>query len=154
MNKIKLTDIKISKEFQYSNPSQKKIDKALKFISRYKRIDKPIILIDGMLVDGYTRYLAAQTVGLLKIPFIELNELIYIVGQFNNNKKEYIWKNDKFLDINIGDNVLVKVKQKDRYKNVNVQIVNIFSSNDLKLYNKHKSVIKKYIKIINKVIKY
>ena len=144
MNTIKLCDIKISDDFTKTKPSKAKIEKALNFIDKFNRIDKPIILKDGVLIDGYARYLAATIKGFKEVPYMELRDMNYIVGKFNNGKKEFIWKNNKGINIKIGDKVFVRVKNKNGIsKIVYVIVVNMFKSDNIDLYKKHKSVIKK-----------
>ena len=146
MNTIKLSNIIISKDFLDSRPKDKKIEKAVKYIKIHKRPDKPIVLNNGVLVDNYARYLAAQIVGLQEVPYTELQQLSYIIGKFDGNDKEYVWKNDRCLDINIGDKVLVAVNYNGFPKKVWVTITDVFMSDSLDLYKKHKSVIAKYIR--------
>lgn len=146
MNTIKLSEVKISEEFLSCNPRMKKFEKVTDFITKHNKIDKPLVLKNGVLVDNYIRYLAAKNYGLQKVPYVELNEMTYVVGRFPNSEKPYIWKNDKGLNINIDDNVIVRNNFKKggkSIKNVCVKVVGIFPSSDLGLYNKHKSVVKK-----------
>lgn len=143
MRTVNLSDIKISEEFLKTNPSNKKIEKVIKYIKKYGRIDKPIVLNNGVLVDNYVRYLAAKINGLQEVPYVELQQIDYVVGKFDNCDKEYTWKNDKGIDVNIGDKVVVNVKCDGKKKRACATVVNVFSSNNLDLYNKHKSVIKK-----------
>lgn len=141
MNTIKLSDIIIQKDFLDSKTKSFKIEKIIKYYKKHKRLDKPIVLNSGILVDKYARYLAAKIIGLQEVPCVELQKMSYIVGKFDNNNKEYIWKNDAGFNINIGDKVLVKVKSNGEYKNVSVTVINLFNSDSIELYNKHKSVV-------------
>lgn len=146
MNTINLSDVKIPETFLKRNPSKKKIKAATKYIEKYGRPDKPIVLNNGVLVDKYVRYVAAKIKGLQEVPYVELQQMKYIVGKFDNCAKNYTWKNDRNIDINIGDKAVVKVKCKNnKIKFVYVTVVDIFSSDSLKLYNKHKSVIRKFV---------
>lgn len=147
MKTIKLSDVKIHQSFLDSKVSDQKVLKAVNYIRKYGKIDKPIVLNHGVLVDNYARYLAANSQKLSEVPYVELQQMSYINGKFDNNEKEYTWKNDKNIDIKVGDRVLVKIKNKDKKtKKVYVTVVNIFQSDNLYLYNKHKSVIKKLTK--------
>lgn len=145
MKTIKLCDVQIREDFEQTKPSDKKIKKAEKYIRKFKRIDKPIILNNGVLVDGYSRYLAAINKYLYEVPCVELQEMNYIVGKFDNCDKEYVWKNDKNLDIKVGDKVFVKTQNihKNKIVSLYVTVVDTFQSDSLELYNKHKKVIKK-----------
>lgn len=144
MKTISLDKIKISKNFTESKPSDSKVEKAVKYFEANGRLDKPIVLNNGVLVDNYARYLAAKLKGLHEVPYVELQEMSYIVGK--HNRKEYIWKNDRNIDVEIGDRVLVRIKHNDKNKKACVTVVNVFYSDDLALYNKHRSVVKKIIK--------
>lgn len=147
MKYINLYNVKISDSFLKSKPSAKKLMKAIKYFEKYGRIDKPIVLNNGVLVDGYIRYLVADIKGLEKVPYVELQQMSYIVGVFDGNKKEYTWKNNKRIPIDIGDKVCVKVKGKDgKIQKPHVTVIDIFSSDSLELYRKHNSVVKKYLK--------
>lgn len=135
-----LSDIKISSDFLGTNPNNDKITKAIKYIEKHNRIDKAIVLNNGVLVDNYVRYIAATIKGLQKIPFVELQQMNYIIGKYENNDKEYIWKNDRNINIQIGDKVIVRNRHK---KPSVVTISHIFSSDSLYLYNKHLSIVRK-----------
>lgn len=145
MKTIKLCDIKIRDDFMSTPPSDKKIKKAVRHIEKFKRIDKPIILNNGVLVDGYSRYLAAGIKGLQEVPYLELQEISCIVGKFDNSNKEYTWKNDKNIDIKIGDRVIVESRNitKNKVLNLCVTVVDVFSPTSLEEYKKHRRVIKK-----------
>jgi hypothetical protein len=141
MKTISLDEIKISKHFLESKPRESKVEKAVRYLEKNGRLDKPIVLNKGILVDNYARYLAAKLKGLREIPYVELQEMTYIIGK--HNKKEYTWKNDRNIDIKIGDLVFVRVKHNGKIKKACVKVFNIFSSDDLDLYNKHRSVVRK-----------
>ena len=145
MKTIKLCDIKIRDDFMQTKPSVKKVNKALRYIERFNKIDKPIILNDGVLVDSYSRYLAAVIKGMREVPCVELQEMNYIVGKFDNSNKEYVWKNDRNVNVKVGDKVLVESRNvnKSKTKQLYVNVVDIFLSDSLELYNKHRRVIKK-----------
>lgn len=148
MNTIRLSDIKIPKSFLNSNTKDSKVLNAIKYIKAHGKIDKPIILNKGVLVDNYARYLAANIERLYEVPYVELQHMTYIIGKFRNGNRRYMWKNDKNIDIQIGDDVVVKVQGKDgKTKKAIVTVVGVFVSDNLRLYNKHKSVVKKLNKI-------
>lgn len=138
MNFIKLYDVKIKKEFLESNVSERKVNKAKKYIRQNGHVDEPIILNGGVLVDGYTRFLAAYQMGWKWIPYVELEHISYIIGKFDGSNKSYIWKNDRYVDISIGDKVIVKSK----HNNSCVTVIGMFKHNDIDLYRQHKSVIR------------
>lgn len=71
MNIMNLYNVKVTKEFLLSDVSEKKIEKQKKYIKEYGRIGKPIVLNNGVLVDGYTRFIAAYLMGLHDIPYVE-----------------------------------------------------------------------------------
>lgn len=145
MKVINVYDIKISDDFAKTKPKIKKIKNAMYYIDKHKTIDKPIVLNNGVLVDRYSRYLASINKKIYEVPFVELQDMIYIVGKFNNCQKEYVWKNDKNIDVEIGDKILVKSSNRNNDENIRVcvTVVDKFQSDSLELYNKHKSVIKK-----------
>lgn len=142
MKTTKLSNIKISDSFLQTKPSENKIEKAIRYYGCNGRLDKPIVLFNGELVDNYARYLAAKILGLKEVPYVELQDMTYIVGKFNKNEKWYIWKNDRGINIEVGDNVMVKVKNKyGKIKKAIVTVKDLFQYNGLDLYNKHKSVV-------------
>lgn len=70
---MNLYNIKISKEFLKSNVSDKKIEKAKDYIKKHKKIDKPIVVNNnGVLMDNYTRLIAAYLMGLHEVPCVEV----------------------------------------------------------------------------------
>lgn len=145
MKTIKLCDVNIREDFIKTKPKHQKILKVREYIEKHKTIDKPIVLLNGVLVDGYARYLASVEKELYEVPYVELCTMNYIVGKFEHCKKEYVWKNDKGIDIQIGDKVMVKTfnNNKDKLVCKYVTVVDIFWSDSLDLYKKHKRVIKK-----------
>lgn len=143
MKIINLYNIRVNKNFLLSSLSDKKIENAKKYINRYNRIDKPIVLNDGVLVDNYARYIAAYLMGIHEVPYVELQEMSYVVGKFAYSDKKYTWKNDRYIDVEVGDKVLVKVKYRNEKKLQVIEVVDIFKSDSFDLYNKHKSIVKK-----------
>ena len=149
---IKLSDVIIPESFRDTHPSEKKLNRVKRFVEKYGKLDKPIVLNGNILTDNYIRYLVAVEYGMEEVPFITIKEyredktedqmpVTYIVGKFNGNDKEYIWKVTKKMDINVGDQVLVKSKfnGKDRAA---VTVAKVFTSDDTDML-RHKPVIKK-----------
>lgn len=154
MKEIKLSEIVIPGLFRNSIPRKEKIERVRKYIYHYGKVDKPITLNGRFLVDGYIRYLVAMELEMDTIPFIRTLDskkvqynaketVSFITGKFSNSQKEYIWKNDKNIKINIGDKVLVKSNDytTGNYNGI-VTVVNMFQSNDPSML-RHKSVIRK-----------
>ena len=152
MNEIKLSEIIVPGLFRNSVPRKEKISEIRKYMKYYGKADKPVVLNGKVLVDGYIRYLIAIEMGMDTISFIRTldskkiqndKKISLITGKFNNCQKEYIWKNDRNIKINIGDRVLV---ESNNYTTGNclrtVIVVNIFESDD-PLMLRHKSVISK-----------
>ena len=158
MNTIKVSDIIVPKVLKESQPKDYKLSRIRNFVLKHGRLDKPIVInYDKVLTDNYIRYLVAVEQGLGEVPFMYAQEyrekvkfapkeyptITYVVGKFYRYDKEYVWKNDKNLNIEIGDKVLVVSKDKYR-KKINravVTVVDIFKSNN-PAYLKHRSVIK------------
>lgn len=143
MNTIKLSDVKIRKDFLDTVPNEEKTKKIVEYVKRHGKIDRPLVLNHGVLIDNYIRYLAAKVVGLKEVPYVELQHMSYFICKFDGNKKEYIWKNEKGLSVNIGDKVFVKVGDYKKHKRACVTVVDIFVSDSIELLNKHKPVVSK-----------
>lgn len=61
----KLSTIKIPDDWTQRTPRNSKVNNCENFYRRYGRFGTPIVInSDGCIVDGYTRYLAAQRIGL------------------------------------------------------------------------------------------
>ena len=154
MRTIKVSKIVIPEKFIDSSPNKKKVMAIRQYIKQHRKLDKPIVLNGNTLVDGYIRYLVAVENEMDEIPFIKaLNykrehpngkiPILYITGKFEHGRKEYLWKNDKGIPINVGDKVLVNSKNKITGKKRGVVIVtNIFESDKPSML-RHKSVVKK-----------
>lgn len=144
MYNIKVTNIVVPYIFCKSKPHKYKMNKIRKYVQQHGEIDKPIIVKGNKIIDGYTRYLVAIEYGLMEIPCMTVQEYMkqnsnaftYIVGKFNNSRKEYVWRLEKG-EVNIGDKVLVR---SDQGKAV-VTVIKTFVSDDVNLL-KHKTVIK------------
>lgn len=118
MRTIKVSEIVIPEEFTNSSPNEEKVIAIRQYINQYHKLNKPIVLNGNILVDGYIRYLVAVENQMDEIPFIKAMaykrehpnsnlSISYITGRFRHGRKEYLWKNDKGIPINIGDRVLV-----------------------------------------------
>lgn len=154
---INVSEIIIPKEFERTIPRKDKLEKIYKYVKAFGNIDKPIVLTENnVLTDNYARYIVAKELGITDVPYITTQEYIeenpkrtlrmtYVVGKFDGNEKEYTWKLNKDMDIDIGDKVLVRTK---KYKGRGittevVTVVNTFTSNNPSLL-RHKSVIGKF----------
>ncbi|MGM7724804.1 hypothetical protein [Metabacillus sp. Hm71] len=67
---ILLDQIIVTEGFLNSNPSVKKIQQAMNHVKRTGYLDEPITIKRDtkILTDGYTRYLAAQKIGIDLVP--------------------------------------------------------------------------------------
>lgn len=154
MKTIKVSEIIVPDKFTQSIPNDEKVWKVQQYIEQYQKLDKPVVLNGNVLVDGYIRYLVAVRNNMDEIPFIKALDykkehpnsklpIPYITGRFRHGKKDYYWKNDKGIPINIGDKVLVNSKNKITGRNRGVVIVtNIFESDNPSML-RHKSVVKR-----------
>lgn len=138
---IAISDVKILDSFKKSVPKKFKLERIKDYVNVYNNIDKPITLTeDGVLIDGYTRYLVAKELNIKTVPYTVIQSKLknkYIVGKFKKNSKTYIWKIHNKIDVNVGDRVLVVNKNK---KSV-VNVVSVFESDNVNML-KHKPVIK------------
>ena len=154
MDAIRLSEIIVPESFKSSKPSKDKMNKVREYVKEYGKLDKPIVLDGNMLTDNYVRYLVAVELGFKEIPYITLQEhrdrkvdsnnlMTYIVGKFEGNDKEYIWKVTKDISLEVGDKVLVKSKCKNGKDRVAVvTVVKVFTSDSDNML-RHKPVIKK-----------
>jgi len=147
MDNIKVSDVIIPQLFIDAKPKNWKLNRARRYYLDNGIFDKPIVLNGNTLVDGYVRYLVAVELGLEEIPYVTNNipSIKYIIGKFDGNNKEYVWKNINNIPIEIGDMVLVKSKDRTGRKMVNNTVVTVtdtFESDDAELL-KHRVVIKK-----------
>lgn len=121
---VAIQKIIIPKEFQDIECSVYKIERAKQYIRQNNHIDKPIAVNNNLvLLDGYSRYLAAKALGLKKVPCERHEQFIY--GTFEGNPKRYIWANRNHIPIKRGDLVIVENRQ-DEFATVKVR--KIFSS--------------------------
>ena len=66
--KAKVGSIIVPKSFKEHPPKKEKIDAAVKFYRRWGIFDKPVTLKGNCLTDGYARLIAAQQLGVKRIP--------------------------------------------------------------------------------------
>ena len=105
---VKLSDVIISDRFQKTKCSVEKIDIAVAYVREHNTISKPIVLDKhNVLVDGYSRYLAAKYVGLTEIP-VEYMGVEAVYGKFYGNDKMFCWLNPKGIAVKKGDFLLVE----------------------------------------------
>lgn len=63
--------VKVPEFMQHTQPSEWKIQRARDRYATKKRLDKPLTLnADNYVIDGYTRYIVAQEVGMAYVPVI------------------------------------------------------------------------------------
>lgn len=136
-NTILLEDIIIPESFLKTKPKKEKMDRVRKYVEQYNEFDKPVVLHKGILIDGYVRYLVAKELGLKEIPCAKEFDR-YITGKHKGNNKEYIWKVPKGFNIEVGDKVIVNIKN----GKVIVDVIKVGIIEDTEML-KHKSVIKK-----------
>jgi len=84
-NLVHIEDVKIPPDFARTKCRQSKIDRAKRYYLEHKQLDKPITVIPEinekgfpnklLLVNGYSRYLAAKRLCLNKVPvkYIDIN---------------------------------------------------------------------------------
>lgn len=155
LNTIMLSEIIIPESFRQTQPSKHKLDKVRNYFAEHGKLDKPVVLDGCILTDNYIRYLVASEFGFEKVPYITAQEFkerkidelptTYIVGKFEGCDKEYTWKNNKNIHIEIGDKVLVRSKCKSGKNGRGiVTVVKIFTSNSINM-QRHKPVIKKLV---------
>lgn len=151
---VKLTDIIVPDSFKRSKPTKDKMEKVRAYVKEHGKLDKAIVLDGNMLTDNYVRYLVAVECGWNRVPCVSIQEyrdrevdpdkpMTYIVGKFEGNDKEYIWKVTKDISLEVGDKVLVKSKCKNDKNGVAVVTVDKVFTSDSDHMLRHKPVIKK-----------
>ena len=71
MQKIKLSDIKISEAFKNTPPVERKVERVRRKYLQDGVQDKPVVINEnGYLVDGYIRYLVLQECGVEYVNYI------------------------------------------------------------------------------------
>ena len=153
MNMINVSDIVIPKRYKRSYPKKEKMDSIRAYVAEHRKLDVPIVLDGKTLVDNYVRYLVARQYGFREVPCITIEEYLIeqnkfpitcVVGVFENNEKEYVWRINNGITVDVGDMILVKSKCKDGVDTAIVSVVDVFISEDPKML-KHKPVIKKVV---------
>lgn len=151
MKKINIKDIYVPASFRGTKPGENKMKAVREYLRENGKLDRPVVLADNILVDGYIRYLVAIEAGMDHIPYISVfdqqkqrNEVVpvYICGKFEGNDKEYTWRVAKRMTVEVGDKVQVKSKCKNGSNTAVVTVTKVFTSDDEKLL-RHKPVVKK-----------
>lgn len=155
---MNLSDIIVPGVFKKSKPKESKLSRIRNYVLEHGTLDKPIIInSDNVIVDNYIRYLIATEQGLQEVPVVLVEKhrnkrlsqteislpMTYVVGKFYRCDKEYIWKNNKDLTIEVGDKIRVvsKDKHKEKIGTAVVTVTRIFKS-DNPNYLKYRPVIK------------
>ena len=106
MQRISIDEIKVQPKFSSTICSPKKVDIVKQFIEKTGDIDKPIVLNGkDYIIDGYSRYLAAQQMGVKNVPCVRQVKLVHC--KFDNCDKVYTWRNDQNLTLKKGDRIMV-----------------------------------------------
>jgi ribosomal protein S17 len=116
---MSISDITIPSRIAHSVPRECKINEVSKYLEEHGELDEPIVVDkNGILRDGYIRYLVAAGAGLESVNVIVTEDNYeYIVGRFlQRSKKEYHWCNLAGLKISVGD--IVRVRNGKGYANV------------------------------------
>lgn len=115
---MKISDIKVPYIFLNSPPNSHKIKKCKDYYYKYGKLDKPITINkNGILIDGYVRYVVAKELGLKECPVCKQEIRIYVKGRHSVPGKMYWWmvkKQDEemFINkVNIGDSIYVNTKK-------------------------------------------
>jgi hypothetical protein len=123
--KVNLEDIVISENFQKRSPSREKIEECRSWWKKFKEQKKLIIVdMDGVLIDGYTQYLALKE-EMVKRAIVNTygnKDKTYIFGKHFDTEsgrwsKEYVWSlppewvcTGKGKNIKKDDRVLVQTR--------------------------------------------
>lgn len=135
MEKIKLSEIKITSAFENTTPNLEKMHKYRKYYAENKKQSKPILLdYNNVLRDGYIQYLILKENGVdeatimrkkkykrLKeykpTPSYKNSNTTYIFGIHPNSKctKEFVWRvpaswGNWAENIEIGDTIFCQIK--------------------------------------------
>lgn len=103
MAKMKLSDIKIKKEFLETTPNERKIRECRNNWNSYRKPDRQIVVdSDGFLTDGYVQYLIlmenneeyAKVKVLRESKRYRNHPTTYVYGTHPNSecKKQYMWR--------------------------------------------------------------
>ena len=126
---MKLKSIIVPKNFLTTMPRQAKLDAITKYYKKHGTLDKPITVNkNGVLLDGYARYIVANTVKMEDVPVvIKPENSIYVAAVHSRKSKRYWWKVKKsdekgFVNkVHIGSKILVDTKK----GNVDAYVVDI-----------------------------
>ena len=118
---MKLTDIVVPNCFLNTTPRASKLIEINKYYNKFGQLDKPIVINkDGMLLDGYARYIVAIRMGLTDVPVVigkKKQKSVYVSAAHKRNCKRYWWKvrkgdEEEFLSkIRIGSPIMVDTKK-------------------------------------------
>lgn len=115
---MKLKDIVIPKDFQLKSPRIGKLIECARYFQKFGALDKPITVNkQGILMDGYVRYIVAKKMGLEEVPTIINEAGVYVLAHHAVKGKRYWWKvkskdERKFIDkVYKGDRILVNTKK-------------------------------------------
>ncbi len=135
---MNINNIIISENFTNSKPAMWKLERAKEEYSNGNANKKILIDTNNVLIDGYTRYLAAKELGVkdvevrIKGSFWYERPTVYVFGKHYHNGKEYVWRlvGNPYKDgtsanrINIGSKVLVDTRYGERIITVtNIKIL-------------------------------
>ena len=97
--KMKVSDIKISKDFEDAKPRPFKIDCCQKYWNMYGEQDRIIVVDkDNVLIDGYVQYLVLKNNGILYAEVVSNCDVVtYVEAKHWNNdvgkwSKPYVWR--------------------------------------------------------------
>lgn len=115
---MRITDIKVPSIFLNTPPNSKKIKKCKDYYNEHGEFDKPITISkNGILVDGYARYVAAKELGVTECPVYKQDIRLYVKGRHSVPGKMYWWmvkKQDEeafIKKVNVGDSIFVNTKK-------------------------------------------
>ena len=147
---IRLEDVIVPKDYADTYPNKQKMDKIRDYVYEHRKLDKPIVVHENVLIDGYARYIVAMEYELEEVD-CEVVNVFYVSGKFEADNKERTWKVIDDSVIEIGDKVMVKSIMNSYYDKKTkkrciptevVTVTNVFESDDLSLL-RHKTIIKK-----------
>lgn len=117
---MKITDIKIKRDFECSKPSEEKLEFCRKYFKENGEVDFDIIVNESnYLIDGYIRYLVLKENGIENVDVIvhktcqKPDKRVYVYGYHSDSGKEYVWKlplKIKKSEVSVGNKMLVRTK--------------------------------------------
>ncbi len=109
MKNIKVKDVNVPLHFMQTGCKRNKVDEAKRFIVKNRKFSKPITVNrNNILIDGFSRFLAAKELGIQDIPCLVKEEFIY--GKFPDSDKLYLWHNADFIPLRVGGRAVVENK--------------------------------------------